>query len=164
MCGFQTSFWPHIVSALPSPQIWLIMIIFISLQWPPLFTIFYIYFLSFCLTGFSSIPLKMLWSTLLVVFTLLQLIKNRIQLTGAFSFIILTLFGSTSFEIIYYYLSGVLENIPTSLMLLDRLLQVLINFVFCYPLYYILKSADTLILNENDWVRSSKDPYEAHHE
>lgn len=156
-CGLQTSFWPNVIAIIPSPQIWLIMIIFITIKWPPLFTIFYIYFLGFCLTSFSDIPLSMIWSTTLVVFTSLLVIKNRIQLTGAFSFVILVLFGSLTFEITYYYFSDLLETIPASIMFYDRILQVLVNFIFCYPLYFILDKADILIFDEQDWTRSSKD-------
>lgn len=163
-CGFQTSFWPNIITFIPSPQVWLILIIFMTVRWEPLFTIFYIYFLGFCLTRFSEIPLKMIWSTTLVMFSSLLFIKNRIQLTGAFSFIILTLFGSSVFELVYYYFSDVLEAIPTSLMLIDRLLQILVNFVFCYPLYFTLDKLDILLFDENEWRRSSKVFHEAPHE
>lgn len=163
-CGLQTSFWPNIITLLPSPQIWLILIIFITIKWPPLFTIFYIYFLGFCLTFFSEIPLKMIWSTLLIMFSLLLFIKNRIQFTGAFSFIILALFGSFSFEIVYYYFSDLLEVIPTPLMFTDRMLQILVNFIFSYPLYFLIDRIDTLLFNENKWQRSSKISTEAQHE
>ena len=163
-CGFQTSFWPNIITFIPSPQIWLIMIIFIIVKWSPTFTIFFIYFLGFCLTRFSEIPLKMIWSTMLIMFSSLQFIKNRIQLTGAFSFIILTLFGSFVFEMTYYYLSDLLEVIPTSLMLIDRLLQILVNFIFCYPLYFTLDKMNTFLFDENEWLRSPKAHQEAHHE
>lgn len=163
-CGFQTSFWPNIITFIPSPQVWLILIIFMTVRWEPLFTIFYIYFLGFCLTRFSEIPLKMIWSTSIVMFASLLFIKNRIQLTGAFSFIILTLFGSTVFEMVYYYFSDALEVIPTSLMLIDRLLQILVNFVFCYPLYFTLDKIDIMLFDDNEWRRSSKDFHEVPHE
>lgn len=163
-CGFQTSFWPNIITFIPSPQVWLIIMIFMTVRWEPLFTIFYIYFLGFCLTRFSEIPLKMIWSTSIVMFSSLLFIKNRIQLTGAFSFIILTLFGSSVFELAYYYFSDALEVIPTSFMLIDRLLQILVNFVFCYPLYFTLDKIDIMLFDDNEWRRSSKDFQEVPHE
>lgn len=164
-CGFGTSFWPNIISFLPSPQIWLIIIVFITIKWPPLFTIFYIYFLGYCLTAFSDVPLKMLWSSLLLVFSSIWFIKNRIRLSGAFSFITLTLFGSVVFEVSYYYFSDILETIPTTLMFSERLIQILLNFIFSYPLFFALDKVDTLIIDENDWARSSKQHHhEASHE
>ncbi len=163
-CGFETSFWPNIITFMPSPQIWLIIMIFLTLRWSSFFTIFYIYFLGFCLTRFTEVPLKMIWSTTLVMYSSLLFIKNRIQLTGAFSFIVLTLFGSIVFEMSYYYFSDLLEAIPTSLMLIDRLMQILVNFVFCYPLYFTLEKLDTLLFDENEWKHSTKGHHEAHHE
>lgn len=163
-CGFQTSFWPNIITFIPSPQIWLIIIIFMTVRWVPIFSIFYIYFLGYCLTRFSDIPLKMIWSTTLVMFSSLLFIKNRIQLTGAFSFITLTLFGSFAFELSYYFFSDMLETIPTSLMIMDRLLQILVNFVFCFPLYFTLDKLDILLFDDNEWRHSTKAYNEAQHE
>jgi hypothetical protein len=163
-CGFQTSFWPNVISFMPSPQIWLILIIFITLKWKPVFTIFYIYFLGFCLTSFCEVPLKMLWTCLLIMFTSLWFIKNRIQLTGALSFIVLTLLGSFIFEISYYYFSDLLEATPTSFMFFDRLLQILINFIFCYPIYFILTKIDDVILDRDEWQKSRSHHEAAQHE
>lgn len=159
-CGFQTSFWPNVITFLPSPQIWLIMLVFITLKWKPVFTIFYIYFLAFCLTFFSEIPLKMLWVSLLIMFTVLWLIKNRIQLTGVFSFIILTLLGSFVFELSYYYFSDLLEAIPTSFMFFDRSLQILVNFIFCYPLYFVFSKIDVAVFDEDEWKKSTRTDHE----
>lgn len=157
-CGFQTSFWPNLISFLPSPQIWLILVFFIAMRWPPVFAIFYIYFLAFCLTSFSDVPLKMLWTTLLLTFTAIWFVKDRIQLTGAFSFIVISLFGSVIFELSYYYLSDLLEVTPTAFMFIDRMLQILVNFIFCYPLYFVLMYLDKLLLDQDEWQKSTRGP------
>lgn len=153
-CGFQTSFWPHLIPWIPGPQIWLLMILFITLKWSPLFAIFYIYFLGFCLTRFSHIPLKMIWSSLLLTFTLLLIIKNRVQMSGAFSFILFCLGGSVIFQVGYVVLSQLIEHTPTTLMFLDRLLQILINFIFSYPIYFVFEWFDESLFKKEDWSRS----------
>jgi len=155
-CGFQTSFWPHIVSFIPSPQIWLIIMIFLLIRWPPLLAIFYIYFLGFCLTQFSDVPLKMIWAPSLLMFAVLWLIKNRVQLSGALFFVLLTLTGSFVFELSTYYFSGLLESIPAQLMFFDRLIQILINFIFCYPLYFFLTAFDRFLFDEDQWKKSAQ--------
>lgn len=155
-CGFQTSFWPNLISFAPSPQLWLILVIFLATKWEPLFTIFYIYFLGFCLTQFSDIPLKMVWIPCLIMFAALWLIKNRVQLSGVVSFVLMTFIGSLVFEMSSYYLSGLLETVPTQLMLLDRLIQILLNFIFCYPLYFFLTLIDRLLFDENRWKDSAQ--------
>ena len=153
-CGFETSFWPNLIPWFPAPQIWLLMIFFITLKWSPVFAIFYIYFLGFCLTRFSHIPLKMIWSTLLVTFFVLGVIKNRVQMSGVFSFVLFCLGGSVVFSIGYYSLSHMIEYAPTPVMFLDRLVQILINFIFSYPLYFILEWFDETLFRKNDWSRS----------
>lgn len=163
-CGFQTSFWPNITMLVPSPQFWLILIVFMTIKWSPSFTIFYIYFLGFCMLSFSEAPLKMIWLTLLIMFSLLLFIKNRIQLTGAISFIILVLIGSVIFEFSYYYFSTTFEVVPTSILFTDRVLQILINFIFSFPLYFVLNKFDTLIFDENEWKRSSTSLNEVQYE
>lgn len=164
VCAFQTSFWPNIIRFLPSPQIWLILIIFITFKWAPFFTIFYIYFLGYCMTMFSNIPLKMVWVCLLITFTLVWFIKSRIQLRGLVFFILLTLAGSACFELSYFYFSEILETTPTYLNFIDRMVQILMNFIFCYPTYIVLDRLDNLLFDENEWARSTKSNYETQHE
>lgn len=154
-CGFQTSFWPYIITAIPSPQVWLIMILFIVIRWNSLNNIFYIYFLSYCLTLFSNVPLKMLWTTLFITYFILVTIKKRIHLSGVFSFILLSLLGSLIFEVSSYFMSDLLEPTPTSIMFFDRLLQILVNFIFSYPLYFLLEMLDKSLQVQDDWKTST---------
>lgn len=154
LCSFQTSFWPNVLPWIPSPQLWLLMIFFISLRWTPLFTIFYIYFLGFCLTRFSQIPLKMVWTTLLVTFALLSVFKDRVRLSGALSFSFFTLLGSIVFEFCYVGISRVIESNPTSVLFLERSVQILINFIFSYVAYNVFDWLDQFFYNENIWSKT----------
>lgn len=150
-CGFQTSFWPNLISFIPSPQIWLLMIFFITLKWPSIFTIFYIYFLGFCLTRFSQLPLKMAWTTLLVTFSLLSVLKNRVQLSGVFSFVLYCLVGSFIFQVNYVLLSEFLEAVPTTVSFIDRFLQMLVNFIFSYIFYFAFEWLDHALSEKESW-------------
>ncbi|OFZ31192.1 MAG: hypothetical protein A2622_00930 [Bdellovibrionales bacterium RIFCSPHIGHO2_01_FULL_40_29] len=151
LCGFQTSFWPNLITLLPSPQFWLMMIFFISLRWTPLFSVFYIYFLGFCLTRFSQIPLKMAWTTLLTTFCLLSLFKDRVRLSGALSFSFFTLLGSIIFEVSYVILSHSIEVNPTSFQFFDRLIQIIMNFIFSYPAYRVFEWLDHVFYDRQIW-------------
>ncbi len=158
-CGLQTSFWPHVVTFIPSPQIWLILIFFITLRWTSIYTIFFIYFLGYCLTFFSNLPLKMLWTCLLICFTVIWTTKNRVRLTGVSSFLFFTFFGSLIFEASYYNLSSLLEsNRSTELLFFDRALQILVNFIFAYPTFVALNHLDRFLLDEDDWKTSRNQP------
>jgi len=154
-CGFQTSFWPHLISFLPGPQIWLLLIFFLILKWPSLMTVFYIYFLGFSLTQFSQIPLKMVWSTLLITYFLLWTLKSRVQLTGVFSFMLYCLIGSFLFQMNYVGLSQLLEKNPTSILFLDRLLQILMNFIASYFCYFIFNWLNNRLSQKTDWTQST---------
>ena len=151
LCGFQTSFWPNLITFVPSPQLWLLMIFFISLRWSPVFAVFYIYFLGFCLTRFSHIPLKMAWTTLLTTFCLLSVFKDRVRLSGALSFSFFTLLGSIIFEISYIVLSGSIEVNPTSIQFFDRLIQIIMNFICSYPAYRFFGWLDQLFYTKHIW-------------
>ena len=82
---------------------------------------------------------------------------DRIRLTGVFSFILYSLVGSIMFEVGYYFISNLLEQVPTSAMFVDRTLQVLMNFILSYPLYFILEFADRAFSEKPDWHRTSMD-------
>ena len=151
LCGFQTSFLPNVITFLPPPQLWLLLIFFISLRWTPLFSIFYIYFLGFCLTRFSQIPLKMAWTTLLCTFTLLSVFKERVRLSGALSFSFFTLLGSFIFQISYIILSRSIESNPTSIQFFERLVQIIMNFIFSYPAYVFFEWLDQFFYAKNLW-------------
>lgn len=154
-CGFQTSFWPHLITFIPSPQVWLLLIFFITLKWNPIFTIFYIYFLGFCLTRFSQIPLKMALTTLLVTFSLLSILRNRVQLSGGFSFALYCLVGSLIFQVSYVLLSEFLEKVPTTVSFVDRFLQVLVNFIFSYVFYFVFEWLDLALSEKEPWSPDS---------
>jgi hypothetical protein len=154
-CGFQTSFWPNLITSIPSPQVWLIIILFITVRWNNLNYIFYIYFLSYCLTLFAEVPLKMLWTALFVTYFILISIKKRIHLSGVFSFILLSFAGSMIFELTTYFFSGVIEPTPVGFLFLDRVLQILVNFIFSYPLYFMLEFLDKAMQPQEDWKTSS---------
>lgn len=153
-CGFETSFWPNYIKLFPSPQLWLLMVFYIALKWESIFAIFYIYFLGFCMTRFTFMPLKMAWSSLLIVSSLLAILKNRIHLSNIVSFAAFTLLGSTIFQLCYVILSYWLEKNHTSFYILDRLSLILMNFIFCYPIYRLLEYLDKLFYSNINWSQT----------
>lgn len=155
-CGFQTSFWPNVITWLPSPQIWLLLVLFITLKWTPVFSIFYIYFLGFCLTRFTDAPLKMIWWSSLITFCVLWIIRNRVQMSGVLSFVLFCLGGSFIYQVSFYSVSQFIEKNPTTLLFTDRALQILINFIFSYPLYFIFEWLDQIFYSDDEWLKSSE--------
>ncbi|MFZ3230301.1 MAG: hypothetical protein WA160_08860 [Pseudobdellovibrio sp.] len=96
----------------------------------------------------------MAWTTLLATFTLLSLFKDRVRLSGALSFSFFTLIGSIVFETCYVGLSRIIETNPTTVLFLDRSMQVLMNFIFSYVAYHFFDWLDQFFYNENIWSKT----------
>lgn len=158
-CAFQTSFWPFVLNTFPSPQLWLILIIFIALKWPPVRAIFFIYFLGFIMTRFSYIPLKMAWTTLLALTVFVFLFKNRIHSTSLFYFSILVTSGSFFYSIVYLAVSRWLEPSATPIYFLHRLLEMGCNFLFSIPIYKFLDFIEQRFQSSESWGPTNTDKH-----
>lgn len=156
-CAFQSSFWPFILENLPSPQLWLIFIIFIALRWSNTKNIFYIYFLGFCMTQFSYVSLKTLWMSLFIVTLFVWIFKNRIHTTSLFFFSILVSSSSLLYTITYISTSNWLEANPTPIYFVHRLLEIGCNFLFSIPVFKLLDYLDDKFKPEADWVINDAD-------
>lgn len=150
-CAFQTSFWPFVLGTFPAPQLWLILVVFIALKWPTFRTIFFIYFLGLVLTRFSYVPLKMAWTSLLMLLFFVWIFKNRIHSTSLFYFSILVTGGSLFYSIGYILLSRWLEPVPTSIHFLHRILEMGCNFLFSIPVYKLLDFIDRRFESSPSW-------------
>jgi hypothetical protein len=150
-CAFQSSFWPFVLDALPSPQLWLLFIIFISLKWTSVYNIFYIYFLGFCMTQFSYVSLKTIWMSLLAVTLFVWIFKNRIHSTSLFFFSILVSSTSLLYSIVYISTSNWLEFNPTPIYFLHRLLEIGCNFLFSIPVFKLLSFIEDQFKSSEAW-------------
>jgi len=150
-CGFQSSFWPFILENLPSPQLWLIFIIFVALRWPNTNNIFYIYFLGFCMTQFSYVSLKTLWMSLFVVTIFVWTFKNRIHTNSLFFFSILVSSASLLYSVMYILISHWLEANPTPIYFVHRLLEIGCNFLFSIPVFKLLDYLNDKFKTSVDW-------------
>jgi hypothetical protein len=102
----------------------------------------------------------MLWTTLAIVYFVVATVKNRIQLSGVFAFIMFCFTGSVLFEIGYFVFSDILEPVPTTAMILDRLLQILVNFIISYPAYFFLDFLDKALQTKEDWRQPHPSQYD----
>lgn len=154
-CAFQTSFWPFILGTFPAPQLWLIMVVFIALKWPTFRTVFFIYFLGLIMTRFSYVPLKMAWTSLVMLIMFVWFFKNRIHSTSLFYFSILATSGSFFYSLSYILLSNWLEPAPTSIYFLHRTLEMGCNFLFSIPVYKFLDFIDKRFESTPSWGPTS---------
>lgn len=151
-CGFQVSFWPEIISFLPAPPLWLIFIVFITLKWPPLSTAFYIYFIGYIATLFSSIPLKMVWISYIFLFLFAWLFKKRFHSASLYMFSIMCTISYLFYSLIYISVSYWLEQTPTSLYVLIRFLEMGLTFLLSSSIYLLLNKVDTYFRDTEIWT------------
>lgn len=155
-CALQTSFWSVLIDFLPAPQFWLMFLVYIFLKWPTNSTIFYAYFLGYVLTLFSSMPLKMVWLSTLGLCGFVLFFKNRIQSTSLFLFSVLCGASSLFYSVLYVSISSSVETNATSVLFLDRVLQVGLTFLVSAPIYFVLHTIDHFFKTTETWSSDSQ--------
>lgn len=148
LCGFQTTFWFQAFGKVPPPLLWLNLIVYVALYRKPFPAIFTIYALGFILLTFTAMPLKMMWISLLILFTLVYLIKSRVFWSGSGYYTIMCGLSVVAYHLIYFCSSMVLEKNPASFEFVDRLAQIILTPSFAFPIYWILAKLDKATQDE----------------
>lgn len=146
--GFQSIFWYQILGNLAAPMIWLNVLVYVMLYRKPFPAILIMYGLAFLLLAFTGAPLKMLWISLLILFVVVNGIKNRVFWPGSGYYAIMCALAAFTFQVIYLITSQVLETNSTSIALFDRLIQFILTPTFAFPLFWVLSKIDKMTLNE----------------
>ncbi len=148
VAGFQTAFWFQLFGNVPAPLLWLNLIVYVTLYRKPFPAIFTIYAMGFVLLTFTAMPLKMMWISLLILFTLVYLIKSRVFWSGSGYYTIMCGFSAVAYHLIYFFSSMVLEKNPASFEIVDRLVQIVLTPSFAFPMYWILSKLDRVTQDE----------------
>ncbi|MDG0816120.1 hypothetical protein [Bdellovibrio svalbardensis] len=148
VAGFQTTFWFQVFGNVPAPLLWLNLIVYVTLYRKPFPAIFTIYAMGFILLTFTAMPLKMMWISLLILFTLVYLIKSRVFWSGSGYYTIMCGFSAVAYHLIYFFSSMVLEKNPASFEIVDRLVQIILTPSFAFPMYWILAKLDKVTQDE----------------
>lgn len=146
--GFQTTFWFQVFGNIPSPLLWLNLVVYITLYRRPFPAIFTTYLIGFSLLAFTAMPLKMMWINLLVLFALVYGIKTRVFWVGSGYYTIMCAFSAFAYHITYFLSSMVIEKNPASFEFIDRITQIIITPLFAYPMYWALEKIDKLCQDE----------------
>ncbi|MGZ3775647.1 MAG: hypothetical protein ACXVCY_16860 [Pseudobdellovibrionaceae bacterium] len=148
LAGFQTTFWFQIFGNVPSPLLWLNLVVYVILYRKPFPAILTIYAMGFILLAFTSMPLKMMWITLLLLFLLVYGIKSRVFWAGSGYYTIMCAFSAVAYHVIYFLISMVIEKNAANLDLLERLVQIILTPSFAFPIYWILLRMDKISQDE----------------
>jgi hypothetical protein len=142
LSAFQSTFWYQLFGTVPSPMLWLCLIVYVALYrklYPAVFTISV---MALALTGFTVMPIKMLLVCLLLVYLILYSIRSRVFWEGPAYYTIMCTLACFSYHVIYFGVSWLLERNPAPLGLLDRFIQVAFTPAFGLPMYWMLSKID----------------------
>ncbi len=142
--GIQTTLWYQLFNDVPSPLLWLNLVVYVILYRKPYPAIFTIYAMGFVLLTFTAMPLKMMWITLLILFTLVYGIKTRVFWSGSGYYTIMCAFSAVAYHVIYFVSSMVMERNPASFEIVDRIVQLILTPSFAFPMYWVLAKIDKI--------------------
>lgn len=148
VAGLQTTLWFQLFGDVPAPLLWLNLVVYVTLYRKPFPAIFTVYAMGFALMAFTSMPLKMMWINLLILFMLVYGIKTRVFWTGSGYYTIMCAFSAVAYHLIYFFTSMIIEKNPASFDLLERLVQIVLTPSFAFPMYWVLLKADRIFQDE----------------
>lgn len=154
ICGVQTVIWPNLISSLPAPPFWLLLIVWVALYRNERETILLIYLMGLLATSFTAMPLKMMLFSLMILYILIRRVKERVFWTGMPYFVMASAASVTAFQIIYMVLSAILEPIRTAWLPLDRFVVILWSVPAAILIYGLMVKVDRSSLDPSDRERS----------
>ncbi len=148
LAGFQSTFWYQFLGKIAAPMLWLNVLVFVMLYRRTLLAALSIYLMSYALLSFTSMPLEIMWISLILLFALVYLIKTRVFWSGPGYFTLISAFAVVAFHVIYFLCSIFIEKKQPSFEVMDRLIQFILTPTFAFPTYWLLKKIDDHSLDE----------------
>ncbi len=148
VAGIQTTLWYQLFGSVPSPLLWLNLVVFVTLYRKPMPAILTIYAMGFILLVYTGMPLKMMWISLLILFTLVYGIKTRVFWSGPGYYTIMCGFSAVAYHLVFFLISMVLEKNPANFQFVDRLVQIILTPSFAFPMYWVLAKIDRVTQDE----------------
>jgi hypothetical protein len=150
LAGLQGTFWFELFNDVPPPLLWLNLIVYITLYRKPLPAILIVYAMGFAMLSFTLMPLKMMWLSLLVLFTSISLFKQRVFWSGPIYYSIMCALSVIGYHAIFFLLSNIVEKNPVGFELVDRITQILLTPLFAMPMYWGLTRINKSLIQTLD--------------
>ena len=154
ICGVQTVIWPSLISSLPAPPLWLLLVVWVALYREERETILLIYLMGLLATAFTAMPLKMMLFSLMILYILIRRVKERVFWNGMPYFVMASAASVTAFQVIYLILSAILEPIRTAWLPLDRIIIILLSVPAAILIYGLMTKVDRSSLDSSGHERS----------
>ena len=149
LCGLQTSFWYQFTGGAPAPQLWLLIIVYLTLYRDYFTAIFSSYALSsLVVLAFTAAPLGLFWSVLFGLVSISSFLKRRLFWSSARNFVIGAVGMTTLYHILMVVFSRVLERDPSPFQVGTRLSEIALSSLCALPVFWVMQSLDRWTLRE----------------
>jgi len=147
--GIQTSLWSHLFGTITPPAFWLMIVIYLALFRNIIDGLVSLFFVSFSLSVYTSLPEGILTLNLLVLFTAARFLKSRVFIPTTIYFAATTALSVLGFYFCHFIFSQFFEENPvTSPEILATLAQGILTFVFSVPVFSLLQMTDYFLRDE----------------
>lgn len=148
LSGFQTTFWFQVFGSLPSPLLWLNLVLYLILYRKSLEGILTVYGIGLLLNPFTAMPLGYIWFTLLIAFVVMTFVKKRVFWTGSRYFFMASIGVGLTYHLSYFLISRVLESNPAPLNFFHRSFEIVFTALASIPMYALLAWIDQVTQKE----------------
>ena len=149
LCGLQTSFWYQLTNGAPAPQLWLLVVVYLTLYRNYLPAMLGTYVLAgTVIHSFSAVPMGLLWMVLFLLVTISGFIKGRIFWSNTRNFVIGACAMTVFYNALFLVLSRFFEAAPSPWKPITRLSEILFTTLCALPMFWILQGLDRLTLPE----------------
>lgn len=148
LSGFQTTFWYQVFGNLPSPLLWINLVLYLILYRKSFEAILTIYGIGLLLHPFTAMPLGYLWLSLLSAFVVMTFIKKRVFWTGSRYFFLASIAIGLTYHLSYFLISRVLEPNPAALNFFHRSFEIIFTALTSIPMYALLAWIDQITHKE----------------
>ncbi len=147
-CGFQSSLWFQLMGGIPSPQLWLLVFLYIALYRPYFEAVMFSYFLCLFVRSFSAVTLGMLFPCFFILISLTNFVKRKLFWSNTRYFVMASVVFTICYQFIYYALSFLFDDNPVGANIFNHLVEISLTGIVATPLYQIFIFIDRWTLPE----------------
>lgn len=138
LCGVQTSVWPSLLGSVPAPQFWLCWILYISLYRGYFEALFMSYFFGLLMTSMTSLHLKVIWLSFLVLISTASFARNKVFWPGLRYFMIATFLMCLGWNFCAVGFSALFESKSIIPEFLPRLFEIALTTMASPVVYMVM--------------------------
>jgi hypothetical protein len=142
LSGFQTTFWFQMFGSLPSPLLWLNMVLYLILYRKPVEGILTVYAVGLVLNPFTAMPIGVIWTTLLLVFGAVSFIKKRVFWPSSRYFFFASFATALVWHLAYIIVSHIFEGNPAPVSFFHRIFEIVFTGLISVPIYTLMSFID----------------------